>query len=165
MIDAPATRAPVGSACPICERPMDKPVRDHCHTCDYFMDWVCGRCNTIMTETMRDVPNFIERLAEYHDGHECAPALFEHPRITPRRKAPDGLTEPRYFSNGGGDGRYYSCSRDRAMWTCEQFAAALGVNANTARVLARQLGAEKVDGTYLVPLESAITHLQSRSSA
>ena len=36
---------PYGTPCAICEKPMDKPIFDHCHETGEFRGWLCNGCN------------------------------------------------------------------------------------------------------------------------
>lgn len=164
MIGAPKGRAPIEQPCPICGDPMVEPVRDHCHECDHFISWVCGDCNKIMTRRGRSIADYWQKVERYHAGHICPVRLFDPG--TPNRAIPQPstLTRAVHFSNGGGDGRYYRAAIDPAMWTCEQLAAALGVNANTAREVAQVIGT-KIGTTWMVPVTRGLEYVKEKRAA
>lgn len=155
-----------GSECPVCGGPMLDPVSDHCHECGQPLAWVCDACNKVMTEHVRGVPEFGAKMDRYHAAHKCHPRLpIDVPQLV--RKTRDGETRRVYFSNGGGNPRYYMASPYPWLWTVEQFAAALGVNANTARVIARSVETTAtVSGSALfIPIDDGAAIVAERISS
>ncbi len=133
-----------------------------------FVGWWCDACNLPLTE---HAWKHWARLAALHQ-HACARPMeldldVQHTRTEPAARS--AHTKPVYFSNGGGDRRFYSASTLDGYITVEQLAAVLGVNAQTARDIAsgrnngRQLG-EKVGGTWFVEHSDVLALLSRRWS-
>lgn len=55
---------PPGSICPLCLKPQEKFVADHCHLTNEMRGYVCSPCNTSMGG-FDDSPEFLERAAEW----------------------------------------------------------------------------------------------------
>ena len=127
------------------------------------MGWLCRDCNTGQS---RHIRSHLHEVVLYNERHECHVPLFDVETSTPRhRHSPPVHTKRNYLSNGGGDGRYVMVAEDASMWTAEQLAVALGVNANTARCYMNGRYAaigENRDGTWLTPIVAALAFIRSR---
>lgn len=135
----------------------------HCHDCGQFVAWLCDACNTTLTE----------HAIEHWDAifkahcHECTARLFDVPRATDAGPRDRYGTRTVHLSNGAGDPRTYSASTLDGYITVEQFAVAMGVNAQTARDIAsgrqnrRPLG-EQINGTWFVPHHAVLMYLEQR---
>ena len=55
---------PPGSICPLCERPRDQFVADHCHITNEMRGYICGNCNLALGG-FDDNSEFLERAAAW----------------------------------------------------------------------------------------------------
>ena len=66
---------PPGSVCPLCEKPRDMFVADHCHLTNEMRGYICSMCNTSMGG-FNDSPEFLERAARWiRTGGSIAPTI------------------------------------------------------------------------------------------
>jgi hypothetical protein len=42
--------------CPICDKPMSKPVRDHCHERNVYRGVICDKCNLLLGAARDSIP-------------------------------------------------------------------------------------------------------------
>ncbi len=88
--------------CPLCQRPYEGKVAclDHCHITGRIREPLCRNCNAMLGKIENagiravgrsEMPNFIQRVAEYIQHHNDNPSNMEHPTHSkPKRRKKRG---------------------------------------------------------------------------